>query len=141
MALSLRAFHFRQVIGDFGVTFLRVLVALLLSGVALHAQEVVVAELPPIVVPGSFELRPEPSTADSFAKYLEKEMEARRAAEEAVSRSPLMNARFWSYIPIPLGAAENNTFVFHTPGYLTLNFLHTERALETSHKQSLFESR
>ena len=67
---------------------------LLLSEIGLRAQEAVVAELPPIVLTGSFELLPGPSTADLFAKYLEKEMETRRAVEAAVSRSPIMNAGF-----------------------------------------------
>ena len=121
--------------------FLLASAVLLLSEIGLRAQEAVVAELPPIVLTGSFELRPGSSTADLFAKYLEKEMETRRAAEEAVSRAPFMNARFWRYIPIPLGAAENNSFVFHTPRYLTLDYLHTERALQTSRKHSLSDRR
>ena len=121
--------------------YLLTLAALLLSAISPRAQEAVVAELPPMVVTGSFELRPAPSTTDLFAKYLEKEIETRRAADEALSRSPFWNARFWSYIPLRLGAAENNSFEFLTPRYLTLDYLHTERALETSRKQSLFDGR
>ena len=121
--------------------FLLIPAVLLLSIFVLRAQEAVVAELPPIVLNGSFELRPAPSTADLFAKYLEKEMEAKRTAEEAVSRSPFWNARFWSYIPLRLGAAENNSFEFLTPRYLTLDSRHAEHALETSRKQSLFDAR
>ena len=121
--------------------FLLASAVLLLSEIGLRAQEAVVAELPPIVLTGSFELRLGPSTAELFAKYLEKEMETRRAVEAAVSRSPIMNAGFWRYIPIPLGAAENNSFVFHTPRYLTLDYLLTERALQTSRKHSLFDRR
>jgi hypothetical protein len=117
------------------------LAALLLSGICLRGQEAVVPELPPIVVTGSFELRPAPSTTDLFTKYLENEIETKRAAEEAVSRSPFWNARFWGYIPLRLGAVENNSFEFLTPRYLSLDYLHTDQALRVSSKQSLFDAR
>ena len=52
-----------------------------------------------MIVTGTFELQRGPSIAEAFARHLEKEIEARRAAEEAIARSPLFNARFWSYIP------------------------------------------
>jgi hypothetical protein len=110
----------------------------ILGAVALRAQE---AELPPIVVTGTFELRRTPSLVESFARHLAKEIEARREAEESVARSPFFNARFWSYIPLRLESCSNDSSQFFTPSYLTSDYRNSARVLEESRKQSLFDPR
>lgn len=105
---------------------------------SLYGQE---AELAPIVVTGTFELRPTPSFTNSFARDLEKQIEARRATEEAAARSPFFNARFWSYIPIRLESSSLNPSLFFTPSYLSADYRNSARVLEESRKQSLFDSR
>ena len=111
---------------------------LMLGAAALRGQE---AELPPIVVTGTFELRPGPSIIDLFTSHLLKQMEIRRAAEETVARSPVFNARFWSYIPFRLESSSSDSSQFFTPSYLTSDYRNTARALEESRKQSLFDAR
>lgn len=111
---------------------------LLLSLSEARAQE---AELPPIVVAGTFELRQAPSVIDLFGRHLEKQIETRRAAEETVAKSPLLNARFWSYIPMRLENCSNDSSQFFTPSYLTSDYRNTARLLEESRKQSLFDAR
>ena len=113
--------------------------ALILGAAGLCAQEATV-DLPGVVVTGTFELRRTPTPADSFLKYLDKQIDARRAAEEAVSRAPFWNARFWSYIPMRLGASQNDSTQFFTPSYLTQDYRNAARALEESRKHSLFET-
>lgn len=103
-----------------------------------RAQEVT---LPPIVVAGTFELRQGPSVTDLFTQHLQKQIEARRALEEATARSPIFNARFWSYIPMRLESASSDSSVFFTPNYLTLDYRNAERALRDSRKQSIFDPR
>lgn len=113
--------------------------AFFVLGVAgLCGQE---AELAPIVVTGTFELRPTPSLTESFARDLEKQIEARRAAEDAVARAPFFNARFWSYIPLRLESSSLDSSLFFTPSYLTSDYRNSARILEESRKQSLFDSR
>jgi hypothetical protein len=112
-----------------------VLALSLLTG---RAQEVT---LPPIVVTGTFELRQGPSITDLFTQHLQKQIEAKRAQEEAIARSPLFNARFWSYIPLRLESSSTDSSLFFTPTYLTSGYRDAERALQESRKQSLFESR
>jgi hypothetical protein len=73
--------------------------------------------------------------------HLEKEIEARRAAEESVVRSPLFSARFWSYIPLRLESSATDSSQFFTPSYLTSDYRNSARALEESRKQSLFDTR
>jgi hypothetical protein len=123
-----------------GVKILCVVAALILGGAGLRAQEGTV-DLPGVVVTGSFELRRTPPPADSFMKYLDKEIDARRAAEEAIARAPFWNARFWNYIPMRLGSSSIDPTQFFTPSYLTLDFGNAARSLEESRKQSLFEKR
>ena len=110
---------------------------LLLSVVTLRAQE---AELEPIVVTGTFELRQGPSIVDRFTQHLLKQVETRRTIEEAVSRAPWFNAQFWKYLPA-LQSSSTDSYQFFTPSYLTSDFRNTTRALEESRKQSLFDSR
>jgi hypothetical protein len=121
-----------------GVKTLWAAAVLLLSLSEARAQE---AELPPIVVAGTFELRQAPSVIDLFGRHLEKQIETRRAAEETVAKSPLLNARFWSYIPMRLENCSNDSSQFFTPSYLTSDYRNTARLLEESRKQSLFDAR
>jgi hypothetical protein len=114
-----------------------VVAALGLSVSAARAQEVT---LPPIVVSGTFELRQGPSVTDLFTRHLERQIEARRALEEASARAPIFNARFWSYLP-PLQNSQSDSSQFFTPSYLTTDYRNAERALQESRKQSLFEGR
>ncbi len=114
--------------------------ALILGGAGLRGQETTV-DLPGVVVTGSFELRRTPSAADSFMKYLDKQIDARRAADEAVARTPFWNARFWNYIPMRLESSSIDPTQFFTPSYLTLDYRNDARLLEESRKHSLFETR
>lgn len=114
------------------------LAAFLFLGTAgLRAQE---AELEPIVVTGTFELRPGPSVIDLFTSHLLKQSETRRTMEAAVGRAPWFNARFWNYLP-PLQSSSTDSYQFFTPSYLTSDYRNTARALEESRKQSLFDAR
>jgi hypothetical protein len=103
-----------------------------------RAQEVT---LPPIVVTGTFELRQGPSVIDLFTQHLQKQIEAKRALEEATARSPIFNARFWSYIPMRLESSSSDSSQFFTPSYLTTDYRNAERALQESRKQSVFDAR
>lgn len=108
---------------------------LVLGAAALPAQE---AELEPIVVTGTFELRPGPSIMDRFTQHLLKQMETKRVVEEAVARAPWFNAQFWKYLP-QMQSSSTDSFQFFTPSYLTSDYRNTARALEESRKQSLFD--
>ena len=110
---------------------------LLLSPLAARAQEVT---LPPMVVTGTFELRQGPSVTDLFTLHLQRQMEAKRALEEAATRAPLFNAKFWSYLP-QLQNSQADSSQFFTPSYLTIDYRNAERALQESRKQSLFDGR
>ncbi|MEY2518828.1 MAG: hypothetical protein QOF24_587 [Verrucomicrobiota bacterium] len=111
---------------------------LLLSLSEARAQE---AELPPIVVAGTFELRQAPSIIDLFARHLEKQIETKRVAEETAAKAPIFNARFWSYIPMRLENCSNDSTQFFTPSYLTPDYRNSARLLEDSRKQSVFDAR
>jgi hypothetical protein len=102
---------------------------------ATHAQEVT---LPPIVVSGSFELRQGPSITDLFTQHLQKQIDAKRALEEAAERAPWFNAKIWRYLP-QMQNSQSDSSQFFTPSYLTTDYRNTERALQESRKQSLFE--
>jgi hypothetical protein len=110
----------------------------LLWAIAVRAQE---AELPPMVITGTFELRQGPSAVDLFTQHLNKQIEARRTAEEMVARSPLFYARFWNYVPMRLENCSSDSSQFFTPSYLTSDYRNAERALEELRKQSLFDPR
>lgn len=117
--------------------FLAAAAFLVFGAAALPAQE---AELEPIVVTGTFELRPGPSVMDLFTSHLLKQIETKRTMEEAVARAPWFNARFWNYLP-PLQSSSTDSYQFFTPSYLTSDYRNTARALEESRKQSLFDGR
>jgi hypothetical protein len=110
---------------------------LALSLLPARAQEVT---LPPIVVTGTFELRQGPSVTDLFTQHLQRQIEAKRALEEAAARAPLFNAKFWSYLP-QLQNSQSDSSQFFTPSYLTTDYRNAERALKESRKQSLFDAR
>jgi hypothetical protein len=110
----------------------------ILGAAGLRGQE---AELPPIMITGTFELRQGPSVTDLFTQYLTRQMEARRTAEEMAARSPLYYARFWSYIPMRLESSSTDSSPFLTPSYLTPDYRNAERALEESRRHSLFDGR
>lgn len=110
---------------------------LVLGAATLPAQE---AELEPIVVTDTFELRPGPSILDRFTQHLLKQSETKHAADEALARAPWFNAPFWKYLPA-LQSSSSDSYQFFTPSYLTSDYRNTARALEESRKQSLFDSR
>jgi hypothetical protein len=110
---------------------------LLFSLVAARAQEVT---LPPMIVTGTFELRQGPSVTDLFTQHLLRQMEAKRAMEEATARAPLFNAKFWKYLP-PLENCSADSSQFFTPSYLTPEYRNAERALQQSRKQSPFDGK
>lgn len=112
-------------------------VFLVLGAAALPAQEAV---LEPIVVEGTFELRPGPSIVDRFTQHLLKQMETKRTLEEMLERAPWLSAPFWKYLP-QIQSSSTDSFQFFTPSYLTSEYRNTERALEESRKQSVFDSR
>lgn len=97
------------------------------------------AELAPIVVTGTFELRQGPSVTDLFTLHLQKQIEAKLAVEEALARSPWYYSRFWNYAPMKLGSSSPDPAQFFTPRYLTSEYQSAERALKKSEKQSLFD--
>ena len=111
-----------------------------LGGAALRGQESTV-DLPGVIVRSTFELRRSPTPADSFMKYLDKQIDAKRAADEAGARTPFWNARFWNYIPMRLESSSIDPTQLFTPSYLTLDYRNAERVLEESRKHSLFETR
>jgi hypothetical protein len=102
----------------------------------MWAQEV---ELPPIVVTGSFELRQGPSVTDLFTLHLERQIETKRALEEAMARSPWYYSRFWSYVPMHLQSSSNDPAQFFTPRYLSLEIQNAEWELRKAEKHSLFD--
>lgn len=108
-----------------------------LGAAPVRAQE---AELAPIVVTGTFELRQGPSVTDLFTQHLQRQTETMRTLEEAVARAPWFYARFWNYLP-QLQSSSIASSHFFTPSYLTSDYRNTERALHESRKQSLFDRR
>src|SRR5438270_12984081 len=108
----------------------------MLGGAALRAQESTV-DLPGVIVRSTFELRRSPTSADSFMKYLDKQIDAKRAADEAGARTPFWNARFGRYIPIGLGCSSIDPTQFCTPSYLAQDYRNDARVLEESRKDSL----
>ena len=98
-----------------------------------------VAEIAPIVVTGTFELRRSPPAVDSFSKYLEKQVEAQREQEEAIARAPIWNARFWNFVPVRLESSTNLN-EFFVPNYSTIAYRQDTRKIDDFRKHSLFSS-
>jgi len=111
---------------------------LLLAVRLLPAKE---AELAPIVVTGTFELNQKRSVTDLFTEHLLKQIETKRAGEEAVTRSPWYYSRMWNYLPMRLESSSSDPAHFFQPQYLTLENHKVDRELRKSEKQSLFERR
>lgn len=111
--------------------------SLIAAGI-VAAQEI---ELPPIVVSSTFELRPGPSATDLFTLHLQKQIEAKRALDDALSRAPWYYSRFWSVFPMQLQSSSGDSAQFFTPRYLTLDVQHAEQELRRTEKQSLFDRR
>jgi hypothetical protein len=110
----------------------------LLAASMVAAQEI---ELPPIVVASTFELRQGPSATDLFTLHLQKQIETKRAVDEAMTRAPWYYSRFWSFFPMQLQSSSGDSAQFFTPRYLTLDVQHAEQELRRTEKQSLFDRR
>ena len=109
-----------------------------LAATPLPAQEI---ELPPIVVEGTFELRPH-SITDLFTLHLQRQIETRQAVEEAMERSPWYYSRFWDYVGVMrLESSSGNSAQFFTPQYLSLEYQNADQALRKIEKESVFKSR
>jgi len=110
------------------------LLAVASAGV-VRAQEI---ELPPMVVTGTFDLRQGPSVTDLFTQHLQKQIETKRAVEDAFARSPWYYSRFWGYSPIRIGSSSPDPELFFKPQYLTLENQKADWELRKTEKQSLF---
>ena len=119
------------------VKILSTLLAMALAATALRAQEQV-AEIAPIVVTGTFELRRAPTAGDSFTKYLEQQIETKRAKQEAMAGSPIWNARFWSFIPVRL-ESSTESHQFFIPSYCTPEYREAARRIDDFRLHSLFD--
>src|SRR5436190_6406210 len=119
------------------VRILLILLAIALAATALRAEEQVV-EIAPIVVTGKFELRPAPTAGDSFTKYLEQQIETKRAKQEAITSSPIWNARLWSFIPIRLESSTGSQQLL-VPNYSTPEYRETARRIDDFRLHSLFD--
>jgi hypothetical protein len=124
-------------IGYCPVKMLPTLLAITLTATALRAQDQAV-EIAPIVVTGTFELRRAPTPVDSFTRYLEQQIETKRAEQEAIAGSPIWNARFWSFIPIRLESSMNS-YQFFVPNYSTLEYREAARRIDDFRLHSLFD--
>jgi hypothetical protein len=102
----------------------------------LPAQE---AEVAPIVVTGTFELRPGPSVTDLFTQHLLKQIETKQALAELMARSPWYYSRVWNYVPMKLESSSLDPALVFMPRYLSLENQHAEEMLRKSEKQSLFD--
>lgn len=101
-----------------------------------RAQE---AEVAPIVVSGTFELRQGPSVLDLFTRHLLKQIETKREIEEIQAHSPWYYSRLWNYAPMRFESSSTDPALFFMPRYLSLENQHAEEMLRKSEKQSLFE--
>lgn len=103
---------------------------------SLPAQE---AEVAPIVVTGTFELRQGPSVTDLFTRHLLKQIETKREIEEIQARLPWYYSRLWNYLPMRFESSSTDPALFFMPRYLDLDNQHAEEMLRKSEKQSLFD--
>ena len=112
--------------------------AIALMAAVLQAQDQAV-EIAPIVVTGTFELRREAPTVDAFTKHLERQIETKRAEQEAIGQSPIWHARFWSFLPRLELSSDSRQFL--TPHYLTPAYREAARPIEDFRRNSLFDAR
>ena len=120
------------------VKILPTFLAIALSAAALRAEDQVV-EIAPIVVTGTFELRREPPAVDAFTKHLERQIETKRAEQEAIGQSPIWHARFWSFLPRLESSSDFRQFL--TPHYLTPAYREAARSIEDFRLNSIFDAR
>lgn len=93
--------------------------------------------LAPVVVNASFEMT-RPSTAiDSAIRSTWREMDEKRKRDDELARSPVWNARFWSYVPFRLGLSDPKEFFI--PSYSTASYRAIDAELRLSEKRALFE--
>ena len=121
------------------VALVKIVGAVVLALAATCLVEAQEAELPPIVVTGTFELRHGPSVTDLFTQHLERQIETKRAVEDAMARSPWYYSRIWSYFPMRLESSSGDLDQFLKPQYLTLENQKMDWELRKTEKQSLFE--
>ena len=114
-------------------------VAISVAFVAAQSLPAEEAELAPIVVTGTFELRQGPSVTDQFTQHLLRQTETRRAIEEIQARSPWYYSRLWNYLPMRFESSSADPGLFFMPHYLDLDYQHAEEMLRKSEKHSLFE--
>lgn len=112
--------------------------AVALAVAVIQAQDQVV-EIAPIVVTGTFELRREAPAVDAFTKYLERQIETKRAEQEAIGQSPIWHARFWSFLPRL--ESSSNFGQFFTPHYLKPEYREAAQQIEYFRVHSLFDTR
>ena len=115
-------------------------VVLLLWVASLAAQEET-AEVDPIVVTGTLELRQAPPPADSFMRFFEKQVEAKKAEQDALPQSAFWNARFWSLIPMRLESSMDamDPSRFSIPNYATIEYREAARYMNELNKHSIFD--
>ena len=114
--------------------------AVLLLWVASLAAQEETAEADPIVVTGTLELRQSPPPADSFMRFFEKQVAAKKAEQDALA-SPFWNARFWSLIPIRLESSMDamDPSRFSIPNYATIEYREAARYMNELNKHSIFD--
>jgi len=112
--------------------------AIALAAAALQAQDQM-AEIAPIVVTGTLELRREPPAVDAFTRHLERQIETKRAEQEAIGQSPIWHARFWRFLPRLESSSGLSQFL--TPHYLTPAYREAARPIEEFRRHSLFDAR
>ena len=115
--------------------------AVLLLWVASLAAQEETAEVDPIVVTGTLELRQAPPPTDSFMRFFEKQVEAKRAEQDAVAQAPFWNARFWSLVPMRLESSMDamDPSLFSVPNYATIEYREAARYMNELQKHSIFE--
>ena len=115
--------------------------AVLLLWVASLAAQEETAEVDPIVVTGTLELRQAPPPADSFMRFFEKQVEAKKAEQDALGQSPFWNARFWSLIPMRLESSMDamDPSRFSIPNYATIEYREAARYMNELQKHSIFD--
>ncbi len=118
----------------------------LLLGPSARAQEPAVGELllhpADIVISGRLETSPDAKTGKFAVEFIGKEIDLKRAADEAAARLPAFwKASFWKYLPVDPGGTLNSPTVsdddpFLTPAYLTLAGRLLEREVIASDKRT-----